>query len=157
MALLSALGALKHASAGVRRAAVNVLPDTAECSSALLEGKLLNDSDSQVRMATLLALSEMPVSDIAGPAIYAMLLEPRNSEDRWIPDAATSAAARNDAAFLKAALASDKPLKTGVASGSLTNLLLNSSFEEWHGGKPVGWRVVNYSGRGGVDTGRNRT
>jgi len=47
----------------------------------------------------LLACSEMPASDGAAAAVFAILQQPRNSQDRWIPDAATSAAARNDAQF----------------------------------------------------------
>jgi hypothetical protein len=99
------LTALKHRSPAVRRAAVMTIPRTEASAANILTDKLLDDSDAQVRMAALLALSEMPASDAAGAATLAMLQEARNSEDRWIPDAATAAAARNDAGFLKAVLA----------------------------------------------------
>jgi hypothetical protein len=65
-----------------------------------------------VRKAALLACSELPPSDAAASAVLAALQEPRNAEDRWIPDAATSAAAQNDAGFLKATLQiSNRPLR----------------------------------------------
>src|SRR5882724_3106392 len=94
------LAALKHPSAAVRRAAAMVLPRNVASLDALLSGNLLDDSDPQVRLAALLAVSEMPPSANAAAGIFAMLQDPRNAEDRWIPDAATTAAARNDAGFI---------------------------------------------------------
>ena len=99
----AAIAALTHPSAGVRRAAAMVLPRNAESASALLAS--LMDPDAQVRLAAFLSLAEMPPSDEAGAAIVAALNNEANSHDRWIPDAATAAAARHDASFLKAALA----------------------------------------------------
>ena len=142
------IGALRHPSAGVRRAAAMVLPRTADALAALLSKNLLADPDAQVRLAALLAVSEMPGSPGAARAVFAMLSEPRNAEDHWIPDAATSAAARNDADFLKAVLANYQPgAGAPPDNDTRTNLLPNASFEEDREGKPLGWRVVNYSGR----------
>lgn len=100
----AAVAALKHPSAGVRRAAAMVLPRNDASLNALINGKLFEDSDAQVRLASLLALSEMPVNDAAGAATFAALQSPRNTQDRWIPDAATAAGARHDAGFVRAAL-----------------------------------------------------
>ncbi|PYK98809.1 MAG: hypothetical protein DME19_11085 [Verrucomicrobia bacterium] len=147
-AMEAATSALKHPSAGVRRAAVMVLPHDDDSLKVLLADKLLDDPDPQVRIAALLACSEMPVSDAAAAAVFAALQQPRNSDDRWIPDAATAAAARNDAGFLRAALAGYKPTAVRPAADSLQNLLPNASFEEQRDGKPVGWRTVTHSGRG---------
>ncbi len=144
----TAFGALKHPSAGVRRAALMVLPRNEPSLTAVLRNKLLDDADPQVRMAALLATSEMPASEAAGSAVFAMLHEPRNAQDRWIPDAATTAAARNDAGFLKAVLSTYKPERVGAASEARTNLLRNASFEETRDGGPVGWRKATHSGRG---------
>ncbi|MCB1097693.1 MAG: c-type cytochrome [Verrucomicrobiae bacterium] len=114
------LAALKHPSAGVRRAAVMVLPRTEATLDALLAGKLLEDDDAQVRMASMLALAELPSRDAAGVAIFTALKEPRNADDRWIPDAATAAAAKHDTAFIKAMLtdagAADMNLKGGLGN-----------------------------------------
>ncbi len=142
------IAALKHPSAGVRRAAAMTLPGNEPSLKAILAAKLLDDSDAQVRMAALLAAAEMPASDAAGAAVFAMLRQPQNSEDRWIPDAATAAAARNDAGFIKAVLAGYKPAATHEAAGSPVNLVSNSSFEDQTDGKPTGWRPATHSGRG---------
>jgi putative membrane-bound dehydrogenase-like protein len=143
---VAAREALKHPSAGVRRAALMVLPR--DMSSELVL-PLLKDSDAQVCMAALLAVSEMKPSDSAGAGVFAVLQDSLNSEDRWIPDAAASAAARNDSAFLKAVLSNFKPAsKTASAGETSANVLRNSSFEEVSDGKPVNWRTSTHSGRG---------
>jgi len=64
---------------------------------------MLSDPDPLVRRAALLALSEMPASEKAGAAIHGFLLDVENFKDRWLPLAATCAAARHDLGFLKAA------------------------------------------------------
>ncbi len=128
--------ALDHKSAGVRRAAAPAGPV-----------KLLSDPDAQVRMAALLALADAPASIEAGQAVFAMIQKPENAGDTWIPDAATAAAARHDAGFLKAVLASLKPsfaeAPAGKPEGDVAarrdpvNLLPKN---------PNGWRKVTYSG-----------
>lgn len=92
--------ALKHRSAGVRRNAVLVLPRTQQSVAPILDARLLDDADAHVRLAALLALAEMPSDEKAGIAIALMLRYAENLEDRWIPEAATSAAAKHDIAFL---------------------------------------------------------
>jgi putative membrane-bound dehydrogenase-like protein len=96
---------LRHASPAVRCAALCVLPRSAESVRAILKAGLLNDAEPFVRRTALLALSEMPPSKDAGVAIHAVLMAPENEKDRWIPLAATCAAARHNAGFLAAVLA----------------------------------------------------
>jgi putative membrane-bound dehydrogenase-like protein len=95
---------LKHASPGVRRAAIGCLPHTEEAVEAILAADVLRDREPLVRRAALLALSEMPSSKSAGTAVCAMLVAAENGKDRWVPLAATSAAARHDVGFLSAVL-----------------------------------------------------
>ncbi|MEW6157764.1 MAG: PVC-type heme-binding CxxCH protein [Verrucomicrobiota bacterium] len=151
-ACASARAALKHPSAAVRRAAVMTLPRQSDLYNAMTEAKLLNDPDAQVRLATFLALAEIPAFEAAGQAVLAALQEARNSEDRWIPDAATAAAAKHDAAFLRAVLASYKPVAPAPASASSSatpsNLISNGSFENVTNDRPNDWRSVTHSGRG---------
>jgi putative membrane-bound dehydrogenase-like protein len=104
-----AVAALKHNSAGVRRNAVQVLPREAKSVAAILDGGLLRDPDPQVRLLSLLALADQPAQPAVGPAIVAVLSEPQNIEDRWIPDAATCAAAKNSENFLSAVAAKKQP------------------------------------------------
>ena len=99
----AAVAALKHPAAGVRRTALQVVPRNDASTAAILSANVLMDPDAQVRLAAFLALSEMPRSDQAATAILATINEPANVTDRWIPDAATSAAAAHDLPFLKAA------------------------------------------------------
>lgn len=113
-ALAAALLALKHPSAGVRRNALAVLPRDKRLISEIRSTGVLNDPDPQVRLAALLTLSEMPASDDAAAAVALALGDPRNLNDRWIPDAATSAAAAHDLAFLRAVASQ----KTGASAGS---------------------------------------
>jgi len=106
----AAIKALKHKSAGVRRNALVVLPREQSSLNSTIE--LLKDPDAQVRLAALLALAEMKSNNEAGAAIAKMLLEEKNNRDRWIPDAATSAAAKHDRGFLTGiATAKDPPTR----------------------------------------------
>lgn len=104
----AAYAALSHNAPGVRRNAVQVLPHVPESTAAILEAGVLNDVDPQVRLMTLLALADLPASDAAAIDILAMITQPENATDRWIPDAATSAAANQGGSFLKAVAKADQ-------------------------------------------------
>jgi len=149
----TATAGLKHPSAAVRRAAAMVLPRTDESTKAIVANHILDDPDPQVRLAALLKLSETPASENVSPQLLAMLQQPNNSDDRWIPDGVTAAAARNDAAFLKAVLASYKPAASPGQTEARNNLLANPSFEEERDGKPLAWRTATHSGRGELTLG----
>jgi uncharacterized protein len=95
------VSALKHPSGGVRRNAVQVLPRSTDSVSAILVAGLTQDPDPQVRLMTLLALADQPADERSGAAAAEMLTRPANANDRWIPDAATAAAAGNSVGFLK--------------------------------------------------------
>lgn len=139
------LADLKHPSAAVRRAAIQVLPKTAASFNAIVSNKLTTDPDAQVRLAALLAIADAPASEAAGQAIFAALEDKRNNEDHWIVDAATSAAAKNDAAFLKSVL-SKSSTKLEEKTAAPVNLLPNDSFESETAGKPLDWESRNYNG-----------
>ncbi len=124
-ALAVATGALHHPSPGVRRAAVMVLPPTLQTFESILRAGLLPDrrapgqrpymvdgdvmgpADPQVRLATLLAVADIPASDRAGEAVAEFVLAPENVNDRWIRDAATIAGARHSSGFLHHLLRQD--------------------------------------------------
>jgi hypothetical protein len=113
-----AVAALKHPSAGVRRNAVQVLPADDRAVAAILSAGLIHDPDAQVRLMTLLALADRPPSDAAGKAIAEALGRPENASDKWIPDAAVAAAAKNSAGFLKAiASRANPPAKMLATAG----------------------------------------
>ncbi len=112
--LPTAIGCLRHPSAGVRRNAVQVLPRTQAVLSAILQTGLLHDGDAQVRLAALLALAEMPANASAANALASAVQDAENLSDRWIPDAATSAAAAHAEEFLLAAAARREQTHTRV-------------------------------------------
>ncbi len=92
--------ALTSQSAGLRRAAIMVLPGNAQGLTALLESGRLTDSDAQVRLAALLRLAELPVSAPAGKAIAAALADGTNLADKWLADGLTAALAKHNQAAL---------------------------------------------------------
>src|SRR5260370_783578 len=104
-----AVAALKHPSSGVRRNAVQVLPRDAKSVTAILDAGVVEDPDFQVRLMALLALADQPALPAAGRAIAAVLNDAQNSADRWLPDAATCAAAKNSNSFLSAVAGQTQP------------------------------------------------
>ncbi len=118
-ALAVATSALGHPSAGVRRNAVQVLPNNLKSVATILEAKLLQDPDAQVRLATLLALADRPASAAVGEAVVSVFNEPVNTVDRWIPDAAICACAKNSDAFLQALRDAKSPHEKLVAAAAV--------------------------------------
>ncbi len=114
----AAFAALSHPSAGVRRNAVQVLPPSQESVDALLASRIHRDSNPNARLAAVLALADLPPSEASGAAAMDVLSSPVNLADRWMPDAATSAAAHSSGGFLRAFAKSESPSDrvTGVAT-----------------------------------------
>ncbi|MFM7149374.1 MAG: PVC-type heme-binding CxxCH protein, partial [Gemmataceae bacterium] len=108
-ALKAGQKALGHPSAGVRRNAVQVLPSSDQSTQTILNSSVLKDPDFQVRLMAFLALAGQPSSDQAGKALAEVLHRSEDLDDRWIPDAVTSAAAAHARPFLEAALTGKTP------------------------------------------------
>ncbi|TWT52765.1 hypothetical protein Pla22_03910 [Rubripirellula amarantea] len=101
---------LRHPSAGVRLNALRTLPPRRSSLVALLDANVLKDEDSLVRLAALLAVSDLAtgepadhqfIADHAAEALLDVLDDSANMTDRWIPDALTSAAAQLSGPFLR--------------------------------------------------------
>lgn len=114
----SALSSLKSTDPALRRATLKLLPRSGASNAAILDAGCLHDSNDQLRLDALLALSEMPPTPAVAPALIEVLNDPSVETDRWLPLAATSAAARNDAAFLDAVVRGES---VASASKSLLN------------------------------------
>ena len=99
-ALDAVVMALNHPSAAVRRNAVEVLTRDHSSADRLVASNVLRDADPQVKLAALLALSEMPHSASAANAIVNLYLQGDIGTDRWLGDAATIAAAAHNWHFL---------------------------------------------------------
>lgn len=132
--------ALSHPAAGVRRAAAEVMPRNEEGLGMILSSSVLKDSDARVRLRALLAVSEMPRSEEAGRALYALASDSFILGDRWLPDALTIAAARHGLAFLRAALA-DPASPTGATPHELAPKL------EIENADHPGWKSLTYAGK----------
>src|SRR5690606_1917446 len=94
-----AIKALSHPSAGVRRAAVQVLPNTAQTFDAMDKAGLFNDADYRVRLAAVLATTEMPESDGIGRALVNMAEKSENFADMWLKHALTISSKLNENGF----------------------------------------------------------
>jgi len=113
----TAVSALRHPSAAVRRAALQTIPRNPNTEQAIAEAASLLDPNAQVRLAALLALAEFQPSTQLGQKVYASLQSPLNHQDRWLRDAIVSAAARHLDGFLKQGLLADKnPLSLDPAA-----------------------------------------
>ncbi len=93
---------LRHPAAGVRKAAMQVLPRTEEALQGMLDAGSLDDPDLHTRLAALLVVSEMPASEAAGATIYAVSRQPEVVEDEWLPEALFIAANAHQKGFFDA-------------------------------------------------------
>jgi putative membrane-bound dehydrogenase-like protein len=101
-ATAAAVAALKHPAAGVRKAAVQVLPTTPASVELIRSAGLLTDSDPHTRLAAILVLAEVPASDALGAELYAIGKTPAVDGDEWLSNAVYVAAAQHRAGYFKA-------------------------------------------------------
>jgi putative membrane-bound dehydrogenase-like protein len=148
------VAALRHPAPSVRRAAVELLPRVRWAREVLLSARLLDDPDPRVRLAVFTTLAEMERSEAAGAAVHAALERDGALADRWLRDAATAAAARHDAGFLKAVLANTR-FEVGERQGPV-NVLANPEMEG-DGARPAGWAQRVYSGECDLARGPGRS
>ena len=104
--------ALKHPAAGVRRAAMQILPRAPQSAQAILDAGLLADKEPLVRLTALLALADQPASDLVGAELFKLTKDPVVKSDKWLPTALTIAASRHANGFLTAALNEAPPLSS---------------------------------------------
>lgn len=100
--------ALHHPAAGVRKAAVQVLPKTQWANQAILRSNIINDPDPHTRLAAVLAIGDMKPSKGTGKRLYEISLEEEVKNDHWLSKAVYVAAARHSDGFM-AAFLEDNP------------------------------------------------
>lgn len=98
-ALNVAVKALNHPVAGVRRAAIEVLPKTSASFLAINKAKLFDDKDYRVRLAAVLATTDIKASADIGKALVSMAEKEENFSDMWLRHALTIASKLNEAEF----------------------------------------------------------
>lgn len=146
-ALAVAIKALNHPSGGVRKAAIEVLPKNQATFNAMLKAGLFQDKDLRVRLAAILATTEMKSSPAIGNMLVDMAEKEENISDTWIKHALTIASKLNQetfkAAFKKKGLNENPSLLEAslaqrLAFGSRLNALqLRRSF-----GRPQGEAIT---------------
>ena len=115
-AIQVATAALSHPAAGVRKAAIAVLPNNQATTQAIKAAGLTADQDLNVRMHAILKLAEVPASADAGAMLYQASLVAENAKDDWLQKAIFAAAAQQGDAFTNAIGAEKTDLTTRLAS-----------------------------------------
>jgi uncharacterized protein len=98
-ALNVVLKALNHPAAGVRRAAIQVLPKTNQSFLAIQKAKLFDDKDLRVRLAAILATTDLKPSQAIGNVLVGMAENEENIGDTWIRHALIIASKINQETF----------------------------------------------------------
>lgn len=95
------LEALKHPAAGVRKAAIQVLPNTPENAQKIISSGMLTDKDLRVRLAAILYLADSSPSPQIGKAIFEAVKQPENEKDKWLFHSLLIAGAVHQQAFVE--------------------------------------------------------
>src|SRR5690606_33175446 len=111
-AFQAATHALHHPSAGVRKAALQVLPNNAAALAAIQGMGLLKDRNLNTRLAALLKVSDMPASAAIAKDLATAQKDSINTGDRWINEALKIASAKHVAS-------TGAPAKAGVVAGTV--------------------------------------
>ncbi|MNX97189.1 Auracyanin-B precursor [compost metagenome] len=86
-AFLVAVHALHHPSAGVRKAALQVLPNNSATLAAIHGAGLLKDRNLNTRLAAFLRVADLPLSPSLANELIAAQKDSINNGDRWIKEA----------------------------------------------------------------------
>lgn len=97
-----AIKALNHPAAGVRKAAIEVLPPTNASFMAFKNAKLYTDTDLRVRLAAVLATTSMKPGAEIGNILVDMADRQENVSDTWLKYALTVASKLNEESFTAA-------------------------------------------------------
>jgi putative membrane-bound dehydrogenase-like protein len=98
-ALNVAIKALSHPAAGVRRAAIQVLPPTNAALAGMQRAKSFDDKDMRVRLAAVLFTTDMKPSAEIGNLLVTMAEKDENVTDAWLRQALTVASKLNAETF----------------------------------------------------------
>ncbi|MGV3639336.1 MAG: PVC-type heme-binding CxxCH protein, partial [Adhaeribacter sp.] len=130
-ALQVATRALSHPAAGVRKAAVEVLPKNQQGVDAILKSGIVQDAHLNTRQAALLSIASFPPSPELGKLVFEASQVAQNAQDDWLSKALFAAATSQEPGFLAAAG------KNGEAGASalpvLTQRLLLALHTETYG------------------------
>ena len=118
------IAALEHPSAGVRKAAVQVLPIADTFRDALLSSGVLADVNLNTRLAAFVKLTEYPASDAVAEALLEATNDSANEQDKWLSQALFAAITCHEDAFFKLASAPG----TGSFAARILESLANEEY-----------------------------
>lgn len=95
-------GALYHKAAGVRKAAIQMLPRNDDTDDALFKTNTLNDRNPNVQLEALLYFSERPSSQKVGSLLYDLGRNEAVLNDEWMFKGIYAASAKHSDGFLNA-------------------------------------------------------
>ena len=122
-AMAVATKALSHPAAGVRKAAIEVLPRTAATFAALQKAGVFTDKDLRVRLAGVLATTDMKPSTAIGTVLVNMAEREENVADLWLRHALTIASKLNEQSFRAAFLKKGLNLNPSLIEASIAQRL----------------------------------
>ena len=118
------LEALKHPAAGVRKAAIQALPNTPENAQKIISSGMLTDKDLRVRLAAILYLADSSPSPQIGKAIFEAVKQPENEKDKWLFHSLLIAGAVHQQAFVEEYQNKLGNLDLSNVSGSLAERII---------------------------------
>lgn len=95
-------GALDHPSAGVRKAAIQILSKSGWSEEIVTRHNLLNDKDPNTRLAAVVSLAEIAPSESLGATLYDLSTQESVKSDEWLSKAVYAVAHQHRTGFLRA-------------------------------------------------------
>lgn len=132
-----AIRALKHPAPAVRRAAIQVLPQTAATLEAVRLAGLFSDADLRVRLSALLLLSDLAPTTATAARIAQLLREDTNVSDEWMRQALLIAGRLHRTPFAATWKGLYEQVPTDTALGRIRAELVKSILEGPVVGKPA--------------------
>ena len=108
-ALAVVKAALMSPVAGVRKAAIQALPKDEAMIESIQKIGLFKDADLRVRLAAILAVSDMPASVHVGHLLYAAATDEQNVKDKYIAQALYTASLLHGEGFAAMAKTATSP------------------------------------------------
>ena len=106
-ALQVAENALQHPAAGVRKAAIQVLPKDESAYGRLMAAGSFQDTDPHTRLAAILSLGDLSTSEEIGTALFQLSQDNSIYEDAWLAQAVYVIAVKHQNNFIKAVNTAD--------------------------------------------------
>ncbi len=122
-----ALKALSHPLSGVRRAAIQALPHTPATVQAMIKANCFQDPDLRVRLAAVLAATDVKPSAEIGTVLVDMAEKEENISDPWLKGALTIAGKLNRETFRAAFKKKGLPDNPSLMQASLAQRLAMGS------------------------------